>query len=243
MPFRSTNRDVLRSAVPHRKGINGEPPLHKLHRVITPPPPGPPPESYSPAELARRLGVSAPTIQRWVDQGHLRAWKTVGGHRRIDAASAEAFIASQQAASGGESAAPAPVSVLIVDDNESDRDVLAALVEEALPQAAIRLMDNGFQALTSIGQVMPQVLVTDIVMPHMNGIEMLRHVCQAGQRPQLVVAVSSYTAEQVEDLGGLPEGVVRMAKPVAPAPFIELLRQVTAGVHAPPPVAGPPEAS
>lgn len=223
-----------------RAAHDDPPPLHKLLRVNASTPPGPPPESYSPAELARRLGVSAPTIQRWVDQGHLRAWKTVGGHRRIDAASAEAFIASQQAAAAGESAAPAPVSVLIVDDNESDRDVLAALVEEALPRAAVRLMDNGFQALTSIGQAMPQVLITDIVMPHMNGIEMLRHVCQAGQRPQLVVAVSSYTAEQVEELGGLPEGVVRLDKPVAPEPFIELLRQVTAGVHTPGPAATAP---
>lgn len=226
------------------KGTDVPPPLHKLLRVTASTPPGPPPESYSPAELARRLGVSAPTIQRWVDQGHLRAWKTVGGHRRIDAASAEAFIASQQAASARESAAspsaPAPVSVLIVDDNDSDRDVLAALVEEALPQASVRLMDNGFQALTSIGQAMPQVLITDIVMPHMNGIEMLRHVCHAGQRPQLVVAVSSYTAAQVEELGGLPDGVVRMAKPLAPGPFIELLRQVTAGVHTPGPADSAP---
>lgn len=166
----------------------------------------------------------------------------MGGHRRIDAASAEAFIANQQAAASATNE-PTPLSVLIVDDNEDDRDVLAALVEEALPRAAVRLMDNGFQALTAIGQAMPQVLITDIVMPHMNGIEMLRHVCQARpQRPQLVIAVSSYTAEQVDELGGLPDGVVRVAKPVTPAPFIELLRQVTAPANGPVPGTHTPSA-
>ena len=42
-----------------------------------------PAASYSTAAVARRLGVSIPTVQRWVDQGYLKAWKTVGGHRRI----------------------------------------------------------------------------------------------------------------------------------------------------------------
>ena len=53
------------------------------------------PPSYSTAHLARRLGVSVPTVQRWVDLGHVKAWKTVGGHRRIDAESAEDFIRVQ----------------------------------------------------------------------------------------------------------------------------------------------------
>lgn len=35
------------------------------------------------AEAARSLGVSIRTIQLWVDDGVLSAWKTVGGHRRI----------------------------------------------------------------------------------------------------------------------------------------------------------------
>lgn len=185
----------------------------------------PAPASYSPAELARRLGVSAPTIQRWVDQGHLKAWKTLGGHRRIDAESAERFIAGQGLPADLPAEAPPPLTVMIVDDNEDDRDVLCALVEEALPGATILLADNGFQALTSIGQAMPQLLITDIVMPHMNGIEMLRHVCGGSAvRPQAVFAVSSHTPQQVAALGGLPEGVTLVGKPVQPAPFIEALR-------------------
>ncbi|MGD9786944.1 MAG: helix-turn-helix domain-containing protein [Sulfuricellaceae bacterium] len=37
----------------------------------------------SPGEAAKILGVSPRTIQSWVDNGILTAWKTVGGHRRI----------------------------------------------------------------------------------------------------------------------------------------------------------------
>jgi excisionase family DNA binding protein len=51
-----------------------------------------PRKSYSTVEIARRLGVSIQTVQRWVDAGRLKAWKTLGGHRRIDADSAEALL-------------------------------------------------------------------------------------------------------------------------------------------------------
>lgn len=50
------------------------------------------PRTYSTVEIARRLGVSIQTVQRWVDTGKLKAWKTLGGHRRIDAESAEALL-------------------------------------------------------------------------------------------------------------------------------------------------------
>ncbi|XVJ69915.1 MAG: excisionase family DNA-binding protein [Rhizobacter sp.] len=51
--------------------------------------------TYSTVEIARRLGVSIQTVQRWVDSGKLKAWKTLGGHRRIDAESAEALLATR----------------------------------------------------------------------------------------------------------------------------------------------------
>jgi excisionase family DNA binding protein len=60
------------------------------------------PRTYSTVEVARRLGVSIQTVQRWVDSGKLKAWKTFGGHRRIEAESAEKLLAS-----AGVSVAPA----------------------------------------------------------------------------------------------------------------------------------------
>jgi len=185
--------------------------------------------SYSTAHLARRLGVSVPTVQRWVDLGHMKAWKTVGGHRRIDAESAEAFIRVQMQQRGGTATAPAapveavvPFSVLVVDDNPDDRDLLCALVEIAVPGARIVVASNGFDALIEVGKAMPDLIVTDITMPHMDGVEMIRHLSTQGDaRPPAIVAVSSHTPAHVDKLGGLPAGVTLLAKPVEPTTFVE----------------------
>jgi excisionase family DNA binding protein len=184
-----------------------------------------PAPSFSTADLARRLGVSVPTVQRWVDLGHLKAWKTVGGHRRIDADSAEAFIRTQTQRRGGE-AAPAPSaadaarasSVLVVDDNAADRDLLCALVGLALPGAYVVCAANGFDALMAVGKAMPGLIVADLAMPHMDGVEMIRHLrAQGDAHPPAIVAVSSRTPAHLQAQGGLPAGVALLAKPLEPA--------------------------
>ena len=189
------------------------------------------PPSFSTAHLARRLGVSVPTVQRWVDLGHLKAWKTVGGHRRIDAESAEEFIRVQMQQRGGAPAeAVVPFTVLVVDDNADDRDLLQALVEIAVPGARITCADNGFDALIEIGKAMPDLIVTDISMPYIDGVQMIRHLATHGEaRPPAIVAVSSHTPAHVEKLGGLPPGVTLLAKPVEPDRFVETVNLVLDG--------------
>ena len=197
------------------------------------------PSSYSTAEVAKRLGVSIPTVQRWVDLGHLKAWKTVGGHRRIEAQSAERLFAARDllpVVNG--STAATPISVMVVDDNPDDRDLLSALLETALPGAQIITAENGFQALVAIGQSVPDVVVTDIVMPHMNGFEMLRQLStQCAVRPRVIIAVSSRTRAQFAQLGELPPDVRFIPKPIDPADFVETVRSAIGQAFSAPPLA------
>lgn len=47
-------------------------------------------------EAARLLGVTANTLRRWTDRGHLRSFTTPGGHRRFPRAAIEALLPSQR---------------------------------------------------------------------------------------------------------------------------------------------------
>ena len=185
------------------------------------PSPDPRTVSLSTTEAAGLLGVSKPTVQRWVDQGHLKAWKTVGGHRRVDLASVHAFIAAKSGDGAGRElrlAASQALSVLIVDDSPEDRALLGALAGRILIGATVEEADDGFSALVAIGRQVPDVLITDIMMPHRDGLEMLRHVCALKTgRPRVIVAVSNLAPARVTELGGLPPEVLLLRKPVSEA--------------------------
>ena len=185
-----------------------------------------PSRTYSTADVARRLGVSLQTVQRWVDEGRLKAWKTFGGHRKIDADSADALIRSLQ---GGPAAAapPAPPSppILVVDDNAIDRELLQRLVRRALPQATIHPAENGYQALLLAGRLAPAIIVTDLQMPRMDGLEMIRQLrASALQSPPAVIAVTARPTEDLAALGELPPGVPVFSKPVPERPFTQALQ-------------------
>lgn len=49
-------------------------------------------EYCSTREAAQRLGVSLRTVQLWVENGALRAWKTPGGHRRLSVSGVQAML-------------------------------------------------------------------------------------------------------------------------------------------------------
>jgi excisionase family DNA binding protein len=210
--------------------------VHKVAAVPTSTIPSAP-RSYSTVEIARRLGVSIQTVQRWVDAGHLKAWKTLGGHRRIDAESAERLLRHELTV-GRQALVPAapalseslaggiqPSTVLIVDDNDDDREILQHLVLSALPTANVTVVASGFEALVCIGRQSPDVLITDIMMPNMNGFEMLRHLAHdCAVRPKTIWAVSNHTRDELLNLGELPDDVLFQSKPLDRERFCALLR-------------------
>lgn len=197
--------------------------------------------SYTTIEVAKRLGVSLQTVQRWVDAGHLKAWKTLGGHRRIDAGSAEALFKTQ---SGAAASLPEPAAaragarrILIVDDDSVDRQLMTLLVRQALPDALVDLATDGFQALLSVGRSPPDVLITDINMPHLDGVQMIRSLVEGPlPAPATIVAVSSLSPSDMASRGRLLTGVHFLSKPVDPQRLAQLLRPVDAATgHAPAP--------
>ncbi len=173
--------------------------------------------AYTTVDVARRLDVSLQTVQRWVDAGILTGWKTPGGHRRIDAASAERLFAQGRART-------MPV-VVVIDNKPTARERLVALIRQALPGAEVAAVEDGFQGLVAIGRVDPDIIVTEVRMPHMDGIEMLRSLVGAAlPKPRAFIAVTGLTEPELTALGPLPRNVLLLRKPPNAEEFIAALQ-------------------
>lgn len=180
-------------------------------------------------EAAEKLGVALRTVQLWVESGVLPAWKTAGGHRRISRAAVERLIGERHAALLGapvvvvsdDSAAAPQLRVMVVEDEPETLRLFSMVIQgwdlpvEVMPAA------NGFEALLGMGQQCPDLLVTDLNMPGMDGFKMIRSLRAAGSAfdGMQIVVITALDEADISSRGGLPANVRVFHKPV---PFDEL---------------------
>ena len=179
-------------------------------------------------EAAERLGVALRTIQLWVEAGVLPAWKTAGGHRRISRQAVERLMGQRRIALSDDSnylpvvgQSDARLRVMVVEDEPELLRLFVMMIDSWELPVIVTPAGNGFEALLLIGQHPPDLLMTDLNMPGMDGFKMiasLRAVASAFDDMEIVV-VTALTPEEIGRRGGLPEGVRVFRKPL---PFDEL---------------------
>lgn len=89
---------------------------------------------------------------------------------------------------------PPPVKVLVVDDHPCILRTLRSLLTQQHWQ--VFEAENGKAALERIRQVNPDVVVLDIFMPGMNGLETAYEIRRLVPVPKLILISSAYTSEE-----------------------------------------------
>lgn len=179
-------------------------------------------------EAGEALGVAVRTVQLWVESGVLPAWRTAGGHRRIARSAVEklmaerAHVISPSAVKTEAPASPSRVLKLLVVEDDADllnlfRTVLGGWDFPVELTTAV----NGFDGLLRIGQIRPDMVVTDLNMPGMDGLQMVRSLKKpdSGHGDLCLIVVTELSKGDIADRGGLPEGTLVFQKPV---PFLEI---------------------
>lgn len=181
-------------------------------------------------EAAELLGVSLRTVQLWAESGLLEAWKTEGGHRRISRNSVQRLL-------HGDSY-PLPrlalpeqsferLKILVVEDDSVLLKLYKTVIAAWNLQVDLITAGNGVEGLIRVGRDTPDLMITDLSMPGMDGFELIRSLATSSFREGMeIVVVTGLDAAEVAARGGLPNGVRMFPKPV---PFAEL-RGIVAGM-------------
>ena len=119
-------------------------------------------------------------------------------------------------------------TILLAEDEEMVRELAIEIFRGA--GYAVLEAPNGAVALEISdrhdGDI--DLLVTDLVMPEMNGIELARRVCES--RPGIqVLFMSGYADDAREHLGDMPEGRAFLQKPITPTNLSRIVREIFSG--------------
>lgn len=88
----------------------------------------------------------------------------------------------------------AEIKILIVDDDDASRDLLDFLLQDE--GAEVLASKSATQALAAIEQFQPNILISDIGMPTMNGYDLIKKVREISETKEIkAIAVSGYASD------------------------------------------------
>jgi excisionase family DNA binding protein len=197
-------------------------------------------DDYSTLEVARLLGMAVRSVQMMVDRGELEAWKTPGGHRRISRPSVERWRASRQQPRSADTR-PAPLDelprtaaagapsvpvVLLIEDSVHYQNLVGLLLRQSFPELELHVADDGIAGLAMAGQLQPEILIVDILLPGIDGGTLITSLRSHPQFAETrLIVVTSLDEEQRQPYAFALTGVPVVHKPRLVMDLPPLLRE------------------
>jgi two-component system, NarL family, response regulator LiaR len=121
-----------------------------------------------------------------------------------------------------------PISILIVDDHAIVRHGVRTYFEMEPDLQVLQEADSGEAAVRLAAELIPDVVLMDLVLPGMSGVEAIRQIKQASPETQ-IIALTSYH-EDAFIFPALRAGALSyVLKDVHPEALVEVVRQAARG--------------
>jgi excisionase family DNA binding protein len=171
-------------------------------------------------QAAEYLGVAQSTIRKWSDSGRLPAFYTPGGHRRFRRSDLDAFLSNSR----GTPLRGGPV-ILIVDDDARLREFVRVNLE--MDGYSVREAASAAEGLAALEEEPPDLILLDVMMPEVDGWEMLRRVQERhGQGAIPVIMFSGQVDEEAASEAASRGAQGFIGKPFNPQDLIEQTKQL-----------------
>jgi excisionase family DNA binding protein len=168
-------------------------------------------------QAAKFLGVAQSTIRKWSDQGRVPAFYTPGGHRRYRRRDLEQFL--ERSGPGGREAGPI---VLVVDDDDRLREFIRVNLE--MEGYTVIEASNADEGLSAVEEQAPDLILLDVMMPHVDGWEMLRRIQERHGVGSIPVIMFSGKVDEADAAARGAQGFI--GKPFDPQQLIESTKQL-----------------
>lgn len=116
-------------------------------------------------------------------------------------------------------------TILVVDDSPSEVQLISNFLTESGYQ--VISANNAKIALEKIEQNHPDLIVTDVVMPDMNGFEFCRSVKKNPDTQKIPIVICSSKNQELDKLWGMKQGAdVYITKPFTKEDIIKAVKSV-----------------
>jgi NarL family two-component system response regulator LiaR len=121
-----------------------------------------------------------------------------------------------------------PIRVMLVDDHAMVRKGLATFLKVFKDMQLAGEAENGAVAIQLCGEILPDVVLMDMVMPEMDGASATRAICEKYPQVRVIALTSFNEGDLVKN--ALEAGAIGyLLKDVSPADLVNAIRAAHAG--------------
>ncbi|MGM0452482.1 MAG: response regulator [Thermodesulfobacteriota bacterium] len=154
-------------------------------------------EVFTVFKASQYCNVSPKTIINWIDAGHIKAYRTPGGHRRINRRDLEAFMTRQGMPIPDEEVENDRKKILVVDDDPIIVESIVQSLEEDEHDYEVISAADGFEAGIQVNHFKPDLVILDIMMPDIKGYEVCKKIKSANEtKDTCIVVLSAYLDDE-----------------------------------------------
>ncbi|MGA9115609.1 MAG: response regulator [Bacteroidota bacterium] len=186
-------------------------------------------------QVAEVCRVSKKTVLNWIYDGGLKAFTTYGGHYRVWPANIRKFLDSTGMDIPFDYVDDRTTNILIVEDDVDYSRMLTSAIKAELPTVEVTATDDGYEGLVMIGELKPHLVILDLRMPKVDGLqvlELLKNRRSDHEMKILVVSaylddktkrqlkgtVADYALDKLSDINILIRTIVALVRDEKPAP-------------------------
>lgn len=171
------------------------------------------------------VGADPSSVNRWIDSGRLKAYRTPGGHRRVLAEDLVSFLGELGIPLPSELRPAGSFSLLLCDGEDASLKTLRKGLLRLERELEIRTCTSALEALIQTGIRRPDVLLIDVALGGIDATEVCRRIkANPETRAVVLIASAARATTQLENKLREAGAIGLLGKPVKPAALLELVR-------------------
>ncbi len=180
-------------------------------------------------EAAKYLGVSRSSLTKWTRDGVINVGSTAGGHYRYNVEKLNEFADERGLNISEENFIVENWKILLIEDDPNFREFVRDALE-CFENYELNEAEDGMQGVFLAGSWKPDIIILDIRMPNMNGLEFLKYLRSIDKKTKVIIA-SAHIEKEVKKaakeygVDGLLEKPIRLKK------LISLLEKLGLGFN------------
>lgn len=131
---------------------------------------------FTTGQVARYCYVSPVTVWKWIKKGKLAAYRLPNGHYRVEKATLRAFLLKHDMPIHPDLFARTADRILVIDDEPEVVEVISRALHQLGADVIVATAGDGFEAGLQTATFKPDLLILDLMMPHMDGFQVCRLV-------------------------------------------------------------------